>query len=168
MKKIFVILIILIIFIVGTYIGFSFVAPNQVIDILGFKPYVVKSDSMKPVIKRGDLIIVKKTKTNSLKPNDIVAFKKDKNMLIAHYIADVDINKENQLVFRTKTSINKEKKDWDVGAVKRKQVIGKVTKTIPFIGYIVLFFKSIYGIITALAAIILIYVLRSKIEEEKG
>ncbi len=39
------------------YLSFDFVSPNLTVKYLGYKPYVVLTDSMEPAIKAGFLVI---------------------------------------------------------------------------------------------------------------
>lgn len=47
---------------------------QNVSNILGYTPLVVKSDSMAPTFSAGDLIFIKKCDTSSLKEGDIICF----------------------------------------------------------------------------------------------
>lgn len=47
---------------------------NNVANIAGFTPLSVESDSMVPTFKSGDLIIIKKCDTSTLKEGDIITF----------------------------------------------------------------------------------------------
>lgn len=151
----YIIFYILIIF-TGFYIGFSFVAPDKVIEIFGFKTYVVESDSMKPVFQRGDLLLVTKVNSNAIKNGDIIAVKRSDNKLIAHIVAEQIINEDHKLVFKTRPLNNKDKNTWDIEGARRYQIIGKVRKAIPKIGFIVFFLKNKYVHIPAII-ILLIY-----------
>lgn len=151
----YIIFYILIIF-TGFYIGFSFAAPDRVIETFGFKTYVVESDSMKPVFQRGDLLLVTKVNSNSIKNGDIIAVKRSDNKLIAHIVADQIINEDHKLVFKTRPLKNQDKKTWDVEGARRYQIIGKVRKAVPKIGFLIFFIKNKYVYIPAII-ILLIY-----------
>lgn len=47
---------------------------QHVSNLLGYTPLVVRSDSMVPTFRSGDLIFVKKCDTSSLKEGDIICF----------------------------------------------------------------------------------------------
>ena len=47
---------------------------QNVSDIMGYTPLVVKSDSMAPTFRAGDLIFIKKCDTPTLKEGDIICF----------------------------------------------------------------------------------------------
>ena len=47
---------------------------RKVSSIFGYTPLVVKSDSMAPTFKTGDLIFIKKCDTTKLKEGDIICF----------------------------------------------------------------------------------------------
>ncbi|MDO5044642.1 MAG: S24/S26 family peptidase, partial [Coriobacteriia bacterium] len=99
--------------IAGFYIGLNIVSPTKSIDLFGFKPFIVQSDSMKPVFQRGDIIVVTKANTNNLYRDDIIAARRDNGMLIAHYLADQEINENHQLVFKTRPFDSVGRSGWD-------------------------------------------------------
>ena len=45
---------------------------QNVSNIMGYTPLVVKSDSMSPTFSAGDLIFIKKSDTSTLKEGDII------------------------------------------------------------------------------------------------
>ena len=47
---------------------------QNVANILGYTPLVVKSDSMAPTFSAGDLIFIKKCDTSTLEEGDIICF----------------------------------------------------------------------------------------------
>ena len=47
---------------------------QNVSNIMGYTPLVVKSDSMSPTFSAGDLIFIKKCDTSTLKEGDIICF----------------------------------------------------------------------------------------------
>lgn len=120
---------------VGFYLSINLFPDRIVLDTLGFKASVVKSNSMYPHFSLGDMIILTKTNTNDLKKDDIIAFERRNKQRVAHYI-DKQIINDNKLLFKTKSHQGK-----DYEAISRKQIIGKVAFHIKYIGHIILFFK---------------------------
>ena len=47
---------------------------HNVSRLAGFTPLIVKSPSMEPTFKEGDMIIIKKTDTSKLKEGDVITF----------------------------------------------------------------------------------------------
>ena len=64
--------------------------PNEVPSIFGYKPFIVLSGSMETELYRGDLAIVKEVDVNSLKENDIIAFKDKDNYVVTHRIVKIE------------------------------------------------------------------------------
>lgn len=156
----------LFILILGIYTGFSLIAPQKVIETFGIKPFVVKSNSMKPVFQRGDILIVTKIDSNNIKNGDIIAVKRTDNKLIAHIIADQIINEDHKLVYKTRPLENVEKKTWDAEGIRRYQIVGKVRKAIPKIGYIIFLIQNKYFYIPAIL-ILIIYLIFSKYKNKE-
>jgi signal peptidase len=106
-----------------------------------FQTLLVQSGSMEPIIKTGDLVIVKPNK-NYLS-GDIITFYNSENKKVTHRI--VNIRNENgvQKIF-TKGDANKVIDD---GYISSKQIIGKVNRQIPYLGKLVFFSKTFPGLI---------------------
>ena len=101
------------------------------IQILGYKAYVITTNSMEPNIKAGDAIIVKKGKEENLKVNDVITFQKGANR-ITHRITEI-IDKEGQKIYITKGDSNKIE---DTEGVTYDKVLGKKIIRIPYLGKI--------------------------------
>lgn len=133
--------------------------PSKTMDVLGFKGFVVVTDSMEPLIKVNDVVIITKLEEEDLEIGQIITFytylKTDQKDLegnwiyirsrVTHYLADIRVE-ENQTVIKTK-SYNKyheggsfdawNDENGDFKDITTDDIIGKVSLTIPFIGAIV-------------------------------
>ena len=130
MKKILQIILLILIFLCTLIIFSKVIHPNKTANLFGLKAFVIKTETMQPTIKKGDLVITKGAKFDELDIDDVIVF----NM------------KNSYNVIQT------------VREVKEDMLQGKYLFKIPFLGNVVLFIKSIYGIIISLIIIIfLIY-----------
>jgi len=101
---------------------------------------VVLSESMRPTINMGDLVVTASTNPNDIKTGDIVAFKDgDKDFPITHRVVNITDNG-----FITKGDANE---DPDPMVRTSNAVVGKVTFWVPFAGYFVYFARGPYGFI---------------------
>lgn len=101
-------------------------------------PSVIATGSMEPMIKPGDVIIVKKNIDKAgLKEGDIIQFRND-SILISHRIIE-NVEKNGEMGYRTKGD-NNSVEDSDV--VMPEQVKGIVVKVVPKVGWPTLFLKS--------------------------
>src|SRR5574344_1153276 len=66
----------------------SFIKPNEVPGVLGYKPMIVLTGSMEPNIMRGDLVVVKETKDDVVK-DDIISYRDKEGLIITHRIVAV-------------------------------------------------------------------------------
>ena len=99
----------------------------------------VGSDSMSPKINRGDAVIIKKvTDKTVIKKGDIIAFQKDKKVIV-HRVQSVSKSKGKE-TFVTKGDANNAV---DGNVVKRKQLKGVIKFKIPFIAYPTLWFNDL-------------------------
>lgn len=134
-------------------------APDKTIDIIGFKGFVVVSRSMEPVINVNDLVIVTKTNESSLEPGDIISFYAylptihednegniiyEKNV-VTHYLGELITDGENTIIKTYGTANNEGEYDqWNDAYgnptdLTTEDVLGRVSLTIPKVGFVILF-----------------------------
>lgn len=93
----------------------------------GYKPLVIISGSMEPILKVGGILYYKEIELDKYTKEDIVVFKSNK-YLISHRIVEI-----NDRGFITKGDANK---NIDSKPLKINEVLGKGTNwSIPYIGY---------------------------------
>lgn len=112
------------------------------VGVFPIYPSVIATGSMEPMIKPGDVILVKKVVDmegiNNLEIDDVIQFKRD-SILITHRIIDVRNDDEEGLGFRTKGDNNSSA---DSEIVKPEDVKGTIVYTVPKIGWLTLLIKS--------------------------
>lgn len=86
MKKILKIIIIIIFIIVGVIIIKN---KNSINNNLLFRTLIVKSNSMYPILSKGDIILIKKS--INYKKGDIITYE-DENFLITHRVIEIKDN----------------------------------------------------------------------------
>lgn len=107
------------------------------VGVFPVRPMVIATGSMEPVINKGDVVLVKRSKAKEVKVGDIVQYKYE-NVYIFHRIIDIEKEK-NQTKFKTKGDNNSIP---DPELVAEDKIKGKVLYVIPKIGKPTLFFKS--------------------------
>lgn len=113
-----------------------------VAGIFKYMPVAVMSNSMLPVFGRGSVVVIKKVEKEDLKNikvGDIIEYSIDNRMVIHRVIEIVDPEK---YIFKTKGDHNKSK---DNKLVTDKQVYGVVEFSIPYIGYLSVWFSELVG-----------------------
>jgi len=107
-----------------------------------FRIYYIISGSMRPTIKTGSLIIIKKLRTYN--KNDIVTYIENntnkKNVSATHRIISV----KNKNHYLTKGDANRGE---DVSIISKEQIQGKVIFRIPLLGYLIHLSKTLTGLI---------------------
>jgi len=171
MKKIFKI----IYYIFGAFI--ILVAGLLIISVFpitgNIKFMVVQSGSMAPAIKTGSLVMVKPLPSTGsgqadYKIGDVITFgpvTKTKAPT-SHRIQDIKVN-EGNIVYITKGDANNAP---DAREVQKKEVLGKVEFSIPYLGYVVNFAKQPMGfalLIIAPALVIIFDEIKKIINEMK-
>lgn len=102
-----------------------------------YKIYLVQSGSMSPAINTGDLVVVKPNL--KYKKGDIITFSSKNNFNITHRIVEIKNNK-----VETKGDANQVT---DQDLIDIDKVLGKVFYIIPYFGYLIIFIKTIPGLI---------------------
>ncbi|OGJ15829.1 MAG: signal peptidase I [Candidatus Pacebacteria bacterium RIFCSPHIGHO2_01_FULL_46_16] len=138
----------------------------------GFEPplasYVVQSGSMEPSIMTGDIILIRPESEYAL--NDVITFRDQKKRVVTHRISDIQAQ-NGKTIFLTKGDANR---SVDIEFVPLENVVGKVQLTVPKIGFLVSFAKTMPGIIlfVIIPATIVIYDelggLRSTIRQKRA
>lgn len=103
---------------------------DEVPSVFGYKPFIVLSGSMETEIKKGDLIIVEETDPESLKVNDIIAFRDAEDTVTTHRIIEI-VEKDGVTYFITKGDNNDSQ---DQNLVELDDVEGIYTLRIPGVG----------------------------------
>lgn len=98
----------------------------------------IGSESMSPVINKGDAVIIKKVKLQKeLKEGEIIVYQKDKQLII-HRLIKIE-KKDGKLYYRTKGDANSTE---DNIKIKKKDIKGIVKIKIPVIAYPSVFLKE--------------------------
>ena len=112
------------------------------VGVFPIYPSVIATGSMKPMIKPGDIILVKKIVDmdgiNSLKEGDVIQFQRD-SMLISHRIIEVVNDEKEGIQFITKGDNNSGE---DTDFVRPEDIKGTIEQVVPKIGWVTLLIKS--------------------------
>lgn len=126
-------------FIIFLLIFVAFVA-----GILTYMPVAIMSNSMADLIKRGDVVVVKKIKDEekeNLRINDIIEYKLD-TYIVVHRIVDIKKTTKGEIYFITKGDHNNAN---DIKPVYKDQIISIVQFKVPKIGYAAVLLNEIFN-----------------------
>lgn len=114
---------------------------------LGWRVDAVLSGSMEPQLKTGALVITRPIESEAIAVGDIITFRPTAvgENLISHRVIDVEQN--SPLNFKTKGDANE---DPDPFSVPARNVVGKISFHVPFLGYAAQFLKTPLGFLFAL------------------
>lgn len=115
-----------------------------VVGVFTIYPSAIVTGSMKPLIDPGDVILIKKLKSQEeleqLKVGEIIQFKSD-NILVTHRIVDIRRNEKTNLKeFQTKGDNNS---GVDIEWVEMKNIKGTLEGIIPKIGWPTIWVKDV-------------------------
>ena len=103
-------------------------------------PSAVLTGSMEPCIESGDLVIIDKTAQDSLAVGDVIQFQR-KGATVLHRIVGITQLENGQTAFVTKGDANNAP---DSQPVSADEVTGRCLFRIPKIGYIPMWFGSLF------------------------
>ncbi len=155
------------------YILTELFLPSMTIKIFQFKPYVVVTESMEPVINVNDLIIDTNPNLDKLVVGDIITFKADIDYngtkeIVTHYIYEIKIDNG----VRTFYTIRNGGTVPDSWILSDDDILGVYAFRIPKLGNVINFIKSPFGIATVAVNIIIIgtivYVVKSGKKENSN
>lgn len=159
------------------YIATTIFMPDLTLKIFQFKPYNVVTESMEPVINVNDVVVVTNFNLDEAQVGDIITFSADIDYngteeIVTHYIYSIE-ETDGEVVIRTHRHFeNAEETVPDTWLISPDQVIGSYAFQIPYLGFIMGFLKSIYGIVTVAVNVVLISTVvylhkKSKREEQQ-
>ncbi len=137
---------------------------DKIPDIFGYKPFIVLSGSMETAIHEGDLIITKIVEPETLKVNDIIAFRDEDNTVTTHRIIDIVIEDTGESYFITKGDSNNTQ---DQSLVSLDSVEGVYVMRIPGFGSIMDTLAKPTTIIIILLLITMIFIIGFVISTKK-
>ncbi len=136
---------------------------DEIPSIFGYKPFIVLSGSMETKIFKGDLIITKIIAPETLKVNDIIAFRDAEDTVTTHRIIDI-VDKEGITYFITKGDNNNTQ---DQNLVELEDVEGIYLFRIPGVGSIMNSLSEPTTIIIILLGVTLIFIIGFTISTKK-
>lgn len=133
------------------YIILQLVAPNATVKVFGFKPYVVITESMVPVLDVNDLVVVRRFKPDQAEVGDIITFEadidyNDTKEVVTHYIYSI-VEVDDTYYIRTNRHFEEGRTVVpDTWNLTQDDVLGTYWFQIPLLGYVTEFIRSPFGI----------------------
>lgn len=126
----------------------------------GYRSFLVQSGSMEPTIMTGDIIIVQKKTVYTT--GDVVTFDDD-GRIVTHRITR-ERTESGDRQYETKGDANRSA---DEATITTQDIVGAVTFTIPKLGYMVAFAKSLPGLIVLILIPAIMLVVNELIKTKK-
>lgn len=148
-------------------VAISNINTEKGMSLFGCEAYIIKTNSMEPSIKNGDVVITKKVPEEKIQVGDIITFKQDAD-IITHRISRIE--EENGKKYITKGDNNNIE---DSSKITYQEIKGKEIITIPYLGKIIniLQNKIVFWIILLIILIMCFYKIqkqeKSEIRREK-
>jgi len=133
------------------------------VKLFGYSMFVVKSGSMETAIHTGSVVFDKTVDGYAI--NDVITFKiSGSKDTVTHRIVEIK-NEEDVVLYTVKGDVNNAS---DPDPVLKDNVVGKVIFSVPLLGYIVAFIKTIPGLVIfiILPSLIVVYGEIDKIKKE--
>lgn len=133
------------------------VAFFMTVIVFDTNPYVVVSGSMEPNVPVGSICLVN-CQDREPDVDDIIAYRAG-DTIITHRVVE-----ETDQGYVTKGDANNAT---DPGVVKQKQIFGVCSLVIPKVGYVVMFLRTLKGIVLTITGVICFGLLGKLIENRK-
>lgn len=133
------------------YIGTLVFMPELTVKIFRFHPYVVVTESMEPVINVNDMVIATPFNIEDAEVGDIITFKADIDYngtqeVVTHYIYSIDETGDEAIIRTNRHFEDDETIVPDTWLIAESDVLGSHGVTVKYLGFLVGFLRSIYGI----------------------
>jgi signal peptidase len=148
---IFYILIIPILIIDLVLVAKSALYPDDTPSFLGYKNFIIVSESMEPNIMVGDAVFVKEVQENQIKINDIISFNDSDGDITTHRVIEI-IEENGKKLYKTKGDNNKVE---DKEKIEYKDIEGKYQFHIKGFGIFANIIKSRITLIILIILLIL-------------
>lgn len=102
--------------------------------LIGYRGYIVLTESMQPNISPGDIVIVKNINRTKIKDNDVITFNQY-NEIITHRVSKTLLDG-----YITKGDNNRVEDQ----KIYKEDIIGKVVFTIPILGKVIMLLSNEY------------------------
>lgn len=126
----------------------------------GYRSFLVQSGSMEPTIMTGDIIIVQKKTVYTT--GDVVTFDEGSRIVTHRIIRESGSDQEQ--TYETKGDANRSA---DEATITREDIVGAVSFTIPKLGYMVAFAKSLPGLIVLILIPAIMLVVNELVKTKK-
>ena len=148
--EIFLNIIMVIVFLIAIISAYSFfqvnILKNDYSNIFGYTIFRVKTGSMEPTLKIGDILIEKVVNSkDEIKKDDIISFKEE-DYIVTHRVVDI---KEDLIIAQGDANNSQDE------PFSRDKIIGKVIKVIPDLSIWIKVFKTKEVYITIIITIVL-------------
>lgn len=159
-KKIIEVIAIIIIYNI-VLIAISSANKINIINIFGYKSYIIKTNSMEPTISINDVVIAKKVEKQNIKIGDVITFLQE-GEVITHRVTKIDENGD----YTTKGDNNNIE---DTFKISYDNIEGKQVLTIPYLGKIVqMLDNQIVFLVITLIALIFIFIMIQNQEKREN
>lgn len=116
----------------------------------GVRFYAVDSDSMSPAFRTGALIVdMPTTPATAFRVGDVVTFHPTPGYTATHRITAIGV-----AGITTKGDANSSS---DVGFIQPNMIVGRVAFSVPFGGYVAMFFRQPVGVAALVGVMVLLY-----------
>ena len=126
-----------------TIIVKSFIYPNDVPSFMGYKPFIVLSNSMLPTIEVGDIVLDMTVDPSKLAVGDVISFREGTSTVITHRIVNITESGGTRQ-FTTRGDNNNTD---DSNPVQQTDVEGKMLSNVHHVGDAALFMQTKSGML---------------------
>lgn len=143
------------------YIATTLIMPDMTIKIFRFQPFIVVTESMEPVYNVNDVVVATTFNIDEAEVGDVITFKADIDYngteeVITHYIYSIDRSGDEAIIRTNRHFDEGETVTPDTWLIPASSVLGTVSFHVPYLGLLIGFVKSIYGIVIIALNVVII------------
>lgn len=157
------------------YIGTTIFMPDMTIKIFRVQPFIIVTESMEPVYNVNDVVVATTFNIDEAEVGDVITFKADIDYngtleVITHYIYEIDRSGDEAIIRTNRHFDEGETITPDTWLIPASDVLGTISFHVPYLGLLIGFVKSIYGMVIIGVNIIIfgaVKFLNNKAKKEK-
>ncbi|MEG0662366.1 MAG: signal peptidase I, partial [Anaerovoracaceae bacterium] len=150
-SKLPLIITVLLAVIIACYTVGMILAPDKTTNYVGYRPYIVLTDSMEPEIPTGSLVIAKTYRQGQgVTPGAIITFRVDvlREEIFTHYFRGITLDEDGREIYMTRGARDEYyqgPEDMDDYHTLEEDILGTYVFHLPYIGKVILYLRSPFG-----------------------
>lgn len=138
--------------------------PEGLPSLFGYRAFIIVSGSMEPTLNIGDIVVIRETEKENIKPNDIITFLEDNGQnTITHRVTDI-VENNGKVKYQTKGDNNNSADDT---LITYEEIAGIYQFKIPKVGKLIMKLHNPTAMIISILALFIVFKFIERKDERK-